>query len=230
MFLTENIMETTLRKIHPLVAGAAVSIILVSLVGVAAMTGILPGAHGQNQPQGVIDSTGQIVNPQTGAPMPQQTQQGVQGAMSNNTAPAVAGTAAAGAPPADAGVPPANTPAPMQPEAAPCNSCGIVESVRPVQHQAQTSGIGAVAGAVIGGVIGNRFGGGNGRALSTAGGAVGGGIVGNEIEKHGKTTLSYQVTVKMETGKMRTFSYNAQPGWNPGDRVQVVRGALETRA
>lgn len=224
-------METSTRKIHPLVAGAAVSVILVSLVGVAAITGVLPGAHGQNQPQtGMIDSTGQIVNPQTGAPMQQQgtaTSSTNSTNSANNMAPAPAGTA--GAPPADAGTPPPNTPAPLQ-AAPPCHSCGVVESVRPVEHQAQTSGVGAVAGALIGGVIGNRFGGGTGRALSTAGGAVGGGFVGNEIEKHGKTTLSYQVTVKMESGKMRTFSYNAQPGWNPGDRVQVVRGALEARA
>ncbi len=212
-------METSTRKIHPLVAGAAISVILVSLVGVAAITGVLPGAHGQNQPQtGLIDSTGHIQSADTStgtAPPP----------VPNNAALATAGAA-----PADAAVPPANTPAPPQPAPPSCHNCGIVESVRPVEHQARTSGVGAVAGALIGGVIGNRFGGGTGRALSTAGGAVGGGILGNEIEKHGKSTLSYQVTVKMESGKMRTFSYGAQPGWNPGDRVQVVKGTLEARA
>ena len=106
----------------------------------------------------------------------------------------------------------------------------MVEAIRPVQRQTQTSGVGAVAGALIGGIIGNRFGGGNGRALSTAAGAVGGGVAGNAIEKQGKTTVSYQVTVKMESGKLRTFSYAAQPTWNVGDRVQVVKGNLSARA
>lgn len=213
-------METSaIRKIHPLIAGAAVAVILVSLVGVAAITGILPGAHGQNQPQtGLIDSTGQIHSADTPVGVPLTSP--------GDAAPAAANT---NTPPANAAVPPPDTPAPAA-QAAPCRSCGVVESVRPVEHQAQTSGVGAVAGALIGGVIGNRFGGGNGRALSTAAGAVGGGFAGNEIEKHGKTSTSYQVTVKMESGKLRTFSYGSQPGWNPGDRVQVVKGTLEARA
>ena len=215
-------METNpIRKIHPLVAAAAVSVILLSLVGVAAITGILPGAHGQNQPQtGLIDSTGQVHSADTpvGVPLP-----------ASGAAPAAPNTTAA--PPANAAFPPApDTPAPPPPAAAPCHNCGVVEAVRQVEHQAQPSGVGAVAGALIGGVIGNRFGGGTGRVLSTAAGAVGGGIAGNEIEKHGKTTVSYQVTVKMEGGKLRTFSYAAQPGWNVGDRVQVVRGTLSARA
>ena len=212
--------STTIRKIHPLVAGAAISVILVSLVGVAAITGVLPGAHGQ---QGMIDSTGQV-QPAGGTPSSVALQP------DNTLAPAATPNGATGAPPANAAVPPPNTPAPVAQAAPPCHSCGVVESVQQVEHHAPTSGVGAVAGAVIGGVIGNRFGGGTGRALSTAGGAVGGGFLGNEIEKHGKTTVGYQVTVKMENGKMRTFSYGSQPGWNPGDRVQVVKGALEARA
>ena len=41
---------TTAKRIHPLVAGAAVSVILVSAVGVAAMTGLLPNSHGNSAP------------------------------------------------------------------------------------------------------------------------------------------------------------------------------------
>ena len=41
-------METTQtsNRIHPLVAGAAASVMLVSLVGVAAITGLFPNSHG----------------------------------------------------------------------------------------------------------------------------------------------------------------------------------------
>ena len=39
-------MNQTTKRIHPLVAGAAASVMLVSLVGVAAITGLLPTSHG----------------------------------------------------------------------------------------------------------------------------------------------------------------------------------------
>ena len=198
-------METTTTKprIHPLVAGAAVAVILVSLVGVAAITGVLPGAHGQAQ-TGLIDSTGHIQNADTPV--------------------GVALPANGAAPQANA----ANT-APPPARVAQCHTCGVVESVQTIEHQAKPSGVGAVAGAIIGGVIGNRFGGGNGRALTTVAGAVGGGVAGNAIEKHTNTSVSYQVSVKMENGKVRTFPYAAQPGWHAGDRVQVTNGSLIAR-
>ncbi|NEX61775.1 outer membrane lipoprotein [Noviherbaspirillum galbum] len=41
-------MEKNNSKIHPLVAGAAISVILVSLTGVAAITGLIPNSHGNN--------------------------------------------------------------------------------------------------------------------------------------------------------------------------------------
>src|SRR3954470_14928936 len=47
--LQEEKMETKTR-IHPLVAAAAVSVTLVCLVGVAAITGILPTSHSTTAP------------------------------------------------------------------------------------------------------------------------------------------------------------------------------------
>ena len=38
-------MNQTSNRIHPLMAGAAVSVILVSLAGIAAITGVLPNSH-----------------------------------------------------------------------------------------------------------------------------------------------------------------------------------------
>src|SRR3972149_12065 len=44
----EQIMETEAKtRIHPLVAGASIAVIVVSLVGVAALTGYLPGSGAQ---------------------------------------------------------------------------------------------------------------------------------------------------------------------------------------
>lgn len=43
--------QSTSRRIHPLVAAAAVGVLLFSLVGVAAMTGLLPNSNSTNNPQ-----------------------------------------------------------------------------------------------------------------------------------------------------------------------------------
>jgi len=45
------IVKSPSSRLHPLVAGAAVAVILVSLIGVAAMTGLLPSSKSANSPQ-----------------------------------------------------------------------------------------------------------------------------------------------------------------------------------
>jgi len=117
-------------------------------------------------------------------------------AMPRGTAPAPAQSRA----PAEAGAAPVVR-APALPV---CGHCGTVESVTPVRHAAQPTGVGMVAGGVLGGVLGNQIGGGNGRTLATVAGAVGGGYVGNQVEKNARTTTSYRVSVRMEDGRLRT--------------------------
>lgn len=46
----ENQTTATPSRIHPLMAGAAASVILVSLLGVAAITGVIPSSHGTVAP------------------------------------------------------------------------------------------------------------------------------------------------------------------------------------
>lgn len=73
-------METTSvpRKIHPLMAGAAVSVILVSLLGAAAITGILPTSRGNNAPtQGDITNVAPV--DANGRPIQGANSQGVAG-------------------------------------------------------------------------------------------------------------------------------------------------------
>src|SRR5206468_6167588 len=53
-------METikTTARIHPLMAAAAVSVIVVSLAGAAAITGLLPSSHSAPQPAtGIVQAT-----------------------------------------------------------------------------------------------------------------------------------------------------------------------------
>jgi len=221
------------KRIHPLVAGAAASVILVSLVGVAAMTGMLPNSNSTPKVDNQSGATSASNAVATATPV------SASGTADNNARSTLA--------PVNLPTPdqhlaqsngaPANTAnssnlsqngvntAPMQQKI--CETCGVVESVRAVEQQAaHGSGLGAVAGAVLGGVLGHQVGNGNGRSLATVAGAVGGGFAGNAIEKREHTTTVYEVRVKMDNGHVRTFKPSVQPEYREGDRVHIANGSV----
>jgi outer membrane lipoprotein SlyB len=109
-----------------------------------------------------------------------------------------------------------------------CTTCGVVQSVTPVQQKGDGTGIGAVGGAVVGGVIGNQMGGGNGKKAMTVIGAVGGGMAGHEIEKRARGTTVYRVSVRMNDGSTRTVTQNTPP--SVGQKVTVSGGQVRARA
>ena len=198
---------------HPLLLIAAVAVILFCAVGTAAIMGWLPksSANGDLPP-----ATAAQLDTQAGVP------------------PGSAATASALAP---AQLASANTApqrdlerAPPAPVAAPavCKTCGVVESVRTIEHRPQGSGVGAAGGAILGGLLGNQVGGGHGRQLATVAGAVGGAVAGNQIEGHIKTTHSWQTTVRLDNGTKRTFNHSTQPAWREGDEVSIVNGKLRS--
>ena len=219
-------------RIHPLMAAAAVSVTLVSLIGVAAITGILPTSKATQGTQADnIASTTPQVQTALMAPAQQplvQAQQNNQAAITAPQAPAVHHTT-----PVQHSQPRHVKPAisGMQQQAAvqSCMDCGRIESVEAVQSAAPASGLGVGVGAVVGGLLGNQVGKGNGRTLATIAGAVGGGYAGNEVEKRTRTATTYQVRVRMEDGQMRTFSQSGTNGWHSGDKVRVVNGELTSR-
>jgi outer membrane lipoprotein SlyB len=229
-------MENKTSRIHPLVAGAAVSVMLVSLVGVAAITGVIPSSHSTSAPTAVITPTQPATAPATAAASLDANTNKVAAA---ETQPAPAAKPAPvvkhsrpvkHSAPAKAPATAATQPS-QQVAAAPiCETCGRIESVQAVTHQAKPSGVGVVGGAVLGGLLGNQIGNGNGRTLATVAGAVGGGYAGNEVEKRTRATTSWEVRVRMEDGTLRTFPYATQPGWNTGERVKIVNGALTSQA
>lgn len=207
--------------IHPLMATAAVAVTLVSLVGVAAITGILPSSNSTPAPTAAMMSspspmvaTAPMANEPVMAPAPQ---------------PAPVVHHSAPKPVATSHPAPQRAYSEQQVAAAVCSSCGRVEAVVAIQEPAKPSGLGIAAGAVLGGVLGNHVGGGNGRTLATVAGAVAGGYGGNEVEKRARSTTRYDVKVRMEDGELRTFPQSGQDGWRVGDRVKVVNGALTSR-
>lgn len=178
------------QRMHPLVAGAAASVMLVCLLGAAAITGVLPTSHGTVPSASPAPVAAALV---PAAPIPVAPVAAATAPMAEQAvAPAVAQTAPAprvAAPVvhhhyhtttvrtkpattyAQADVP-RQAPVYTQPAPAPA----------PVQT-AQNSPVGIGVGAVVGGLLGNQVGGGNGRTLATIAGAVGGGYLGNEIAK-----------------------------------------------
>lgn len=181
---------------------ASASLVLVCLTGTAALMGWLP------------DSTGASAT--------------VDGAAPASPAPLVL----AAAPVRQAAVPAPSVERKARSEpvrrAAPpvCQDCGVVESVREVAVRGNGSGLGAAGGAVVGGLLGNQVGGGSGKQAMTVVGAIGGALAGNQIEKHARATLSYETTVRMDSGSSRTTTQATQPAWRDGDRVKIVDGAV----
>lgn len=157
-------MNQASNRIHPLVAGAAVSVILVSLLGIAAITGVLPNSHATAAQTTPIAAQAPAVAP-ISAPAQQVA-----------AAPAVRDEGAMHKtvvrhPP----VQHAQAQSSQQYSQAP-----VYQQPAPVT---QNSPIGIGIGAVVGGLLGNQVGGGNGKTLATVAGAVGGGYLGNEIAK-----------------------------------------------
>ncbi len=211
------------KKINPLVALAAISVTLFSLVGIAVMTGVMPSSFSKKSEAPLETATPKVQEPQIPAKSATASGESAQKAPAKRTtAQAPAQPAATPAPQkqAKAPVPPAPAPAPL------CSNCGVVTSVDAVKLQGEGSGLGAVAGGVVGGLLGNQVGGGSGKKIATVAGAAGGAYAGHQAEKHLKSTVRYDVNVKMDDGSTRTFSYDTQPAFQAGSKVRVVDGVL----
>jgi outer membrane lipoprotein SlyB len=107
-----------------------------------------------------------------------------------------------------------------------CPDCGTVTGVKTVKKEGEGSGVGAVAGGVLGGVIGHQIGSGRGNTAATIVGAGAGAYAGHQVEKNQKSSTTYQVVVKMEDGKSRTFNFSQETSYRVGDRIKVVDGKL----
>ena len=105
-----------------------------------------------------------------------------------------------------------------------CQDCGVVQSMRYVEEKGQGSGLGAVAGGVVGGVLGHQIGSGRGNTVATIAGAGVGAYAGNEIEKNQKKKSYWSVTLRMDNGTSRTFTYSSKPAVREGEHVKLVDG------
>ena len=228
-------MSSPAKKIHPLLATAAIAVVVVSLAGTASLMGWLPSRQASDLPavQSAAPSTPATDTADVPAAPAAAMSPGAPAIQPHRTAPAARTQTSKQSPTPGAGAPtPATVQAQIPTTAQPlpvCMDCGKVVAVRSVEQAAQPSGVGAVAGAVVGGVLGNQVGGGTGKTLATVAGAVGGGMAGNEIEKRTRKTSVYEVDVQMENGARQSFRFEQPPSWREGDRVRVSNGGLVPR-
>ena len=205
---------------HPLLIAAAIAVILFCLVATAAVMGWIPSTLGG----GAKNTLSEADRLALSSKMAQQ----------DNAAASVTPQPAVINPPVQQNfVPATRAPEPVGETLPPparnwCADCGNIESIRTITTRAQGSGLGAGAGAVLGGLLGNQVGSGHGRQLATVAGAVGGAVVGNQVEGSMKANTSYEIRVRLDNGKYRTFHQTQAPGWRDGDRVRIVNGGLRS--
>ena len=199
-------MEAVSRKgglLYPMLVIAAIAVIVFSVTGIATMMGWLPSALSER------DSAAKLDQPAPRSEVDRQL-----------PAPGVSREQPLPAPRVSGAVRDAQ-PVPPPPTAA-CTNCGVVEAIRAVEVQGQSSWLGAAGGAVVGGLLGNQIGHGRGRTAATVVGAGAGAYAGNEIEKNVNKSVRYRVRVRMEDGTHRTLHQAAQPSYAVGQKVQVT--------
>jgi len=186
--------------LYPLMVIAAIAVIIFSVAGIATMMGWLPMVHSQGDSLAQNDSTAQSELQARGEPRTRAE------------------------PPARSAAGPRtgyDRPRTLSSAAAACSDCGVVESIRAVETKGQGSGLGAIGGALVGGILGNQVGRGSGRTAATVVGAGAGAYAGNEVEKSSKSSVSYQVRVRMSDGSIRTLHESSQPALSVGQKVRV---------
>ncbi len=155
MTIAEN-----LKRIHPLVAVAAASVTLFSLLGIAAITGVLPTSHSAN------------VEAQANATQDRAQTSRAEGQNQFDEAPVSKHVSK-----------PSHQNQTARAQQPNMQGDGGGASQTAQKPPSQNSAIGIGVGAVIGGVLGNQVGSGDGKTLATIAGAIGGGYIGNEVAK-----------------------------------------------
>ena len=215
-----------IKKLHPLLTIAAISVTLFSAVGVAAITGLISHSKGQTSDATPVVAQAPAAEPAPApeaAPAPKAEKKHV---AKKHTAPKIA---AAESPAMTPPPPPPVAQAPQPVEAPKAvvkpGIVGTVVAVKEVEVKGDANGVGAVGGGVAGAVLGHNIGDHN--KLVTVLGAAGGALLGNQIEKQAKATKHWELTVNFYDGTSQTMQSDAQPFWHQGDRVRLYQGQLQ---
>ncbi len=221
-------METNIKRLHPLLTLAAVSLTAFSAVGVAALTGLIPHSKAKEEAQPTVQMQAEAPNVESvpaAAPAPVAAPKPVKKHVAHAATPKPVETVTVpgfGAPAPVAQAPQViETPKPVVKPGV----LGTVVAVREVEQKGEGKGLGAVGGGLAGAVLGHNIGDHN--KLVTILGAAGGAFVGNQVEKQARATKHWELTVRYDDGTTQTFASEAQPFWHQGDRVRLYEGRLQ---
>jgi outer membrane lipoprotein SlyB len=189
-------METKTR-LHPLLTVAAVSLTVLSAVGIAALTGLLPHSRGASEP---------VTAPEVQKPIEHAVAMPPPAAPAAKPKPRTVARHAA----------PAQLPGVV----------GVVDSVKEVEQKGENPIAGPIIGGIAGAVLGHQFGEGRGKTVGTAVGAGAGILGGKVIEEKVRATKHWETTVRLDDGSTKTISSESQPAWHAGERVRVVEGQI----
>lgn len=224
-------MDTPKRTLHPLLQAAAVSLIVFSAVGVAAITGLIPTSKGSAKDETPVAAAQAPVAAAEAPPPQTQTIPDPQPAPVKKPAKKRAVHSAPKTLPAPAPATLTYEPVAQAPQAVEApkpvvkpGQLGYVESVREVVQDGDAKGIGAVAGGVVGAVLGHQLK--HDSKLVTLVGGAAGAFIGNEAEKRQRATRHWELTVRLDDGTIQKVRSEAAPFWHQGDRVRLLDGKL----
>lgn len=203
-------MERT--RLHPLLTAAAISVTVLSAVGVASLTGLVPQSIGSQKEAAPLE-------------IPQETAKALEPVI---TQPVRKPAAKVSKPrPAESVVYREVAQAPQVVEAPQPGNLATIQAVREVKQPGEHTAMGPIAGGVAGAVIGSQIGGGNGKKVMTVLGALGGAMAGKHIEKQARGITRWEVDVRHDNGMQETVFSDVAPPYGAGARVRVVDGKLQ---
>lgn len=106
---------------------------------------------------------------------------------------------------------------------------GYVESVSDVLIEAHTTPPGWRPSVILGGGIGRSIGGGHSSGIGVSIGTVLGGWDGGAASEAVTHQAGYEITVRLDTGRLIAVTQTANESFRTGDRVRVLTGNGVTR-
>jgi outer membrane lipoprotein SlyB len=219
-------------SLHPILWIAAIAVTLFSVIGIAALTGLLPGSKSEPTPPVAAIEPPPPMPTAEPEPVPAPQPTAVAPAPEKKTAakpaPKHKETATYSSKPKGADEHTATYTAQPAPPP-PCPDCAVISAITPVTEKGEGTGLGAIAGGILGGVIGNQIGGGSGRDVARIAGIAGGAYAGHQVEKSQRSHTVFDITVRFEDGSSQVIRESAEPIWQVGDKVRVQSGKLTPR-
>ena len=106
---------------------------------------------------------------------------------------------------------------------------GVVESVREVEVDSASTGVGSMTGAVIGGTAGGSVGRGRGAVVGGVVGTVAGAVIGEAAVTAAGMRPGLEITVRLDEGRSVAVTQPAGETFQAGDRVRVISDGRSAR-